>query len=77
MKLRYKILMFFTYSIITILILNFNQDCNELTDLSILIYYIIGLLFWFLGEYCGETELIERQKLNKNYDTEGYSRCYP
>ncbi len=54
MKTRYQILGLAIYFIATIFVIVINKDKVELISLYIPIYYMIGLLLFFIGQYIGE-----------------------
>jgi len=53
MKARFEILGLLIYFIMTVLVIIFNEQ-NVLTNMWIPIYYMIGILLYFIGKYNGE-----------------------
>ena len=55
MRFRTQLTILAIYFIGTVILIVNKQDNQELANLWIPIYYMIGLLMYFIGEYAGKT----------------------
>jgi len=56
MKTRYEVLIILLFFVGTVLLIILNQDTSEFANLWIPIYFMIGMLLFFIGKYSGEVE---------------------